>query len=96
MSDRLEDGGIDETVEVAQDPNKEKRLSKKAMAIILASVLIVASVGVWYVVFRHWSIHEFGNKVVYSEWAPGFDPSLAGSSVFVEGRVTEIKTYNTT
>lgn len=96
MSDDLEDGGPQETLEELSGDVDYKRLGKKIIVIIIAVVLVVSSFGAWYVVFRHWSIEEIGMKVVGSGSSPGFDPFLAGTSVFVEGRVTQIEMYNST
>jgi hypothetical protein len=96
MSDDLEDGGQEDLDEVDLPTPEMAATRKKVMVVVISLVIIFASIGVWYLVFRHWSIHEFETRIVGTEWSPGFDPSLAGTSVFVQGKVTEVETHNTT
>jgi hypothetical protein len=96
MDDDLDDGGSLDLDEIEFPTPEQRAFRKKVLAVIVAVAVVLASFGVWYFVFRHWSIHEFETRIVGTQWSPGFDPSLAGTSVFVQGRVTEIETHNTT
>jgi len=74
-------------------------VSRKVIAVAVVVIIIAASVGaIWYFYFRHWSITEIEGQVISDPGpgSPGFKHSLAGRSVVVEGRVTEMTTLNTT
>ncbi len=87
-------------VGAARSPSDAPRpqVSKKLVAIIVVVIIVSASVGVvWYFYFRHWSIAEVAGQVISDpdESRPGFKHSLAGKSVVIEGRVTDITNMST-
>jgi len=97
-------GGPDENAEAdvgaARSPSDAARpqVSRKLAAIIVVVIIVSASLGVvWYFYFRHWSIAEVAGQVISDpdESSPGFRHSLAGRSVVVEGRVTDITNMST-
>ncbi len=96
MSDDLEDGGPEDLDEIEFPTPEQKALRKKVMVIVVSLVVIFAGIGVWYFQFRAWSIEEVATKVVGSQYAPGFEESLAGTTITVAGRVTKIESHNTT
>jgi hypothetical protein len=96
MSDDLEDGGPEDLGEVVTSTPEKAATRKKIMAVVLSLVIIIAGIGVWYFQFRAWSIEEVSNRVVGSQYAPGFDESLAGRTITIAGRVTKIESYSTT
>jgi hypothetical protein len=69
------------------------------LAMVIVAVLILSSaLAVWFLYYRHWSASELADKMVEDDYGMemGFEPGLAGKSVVVEGRVTEVVLYNTT
>ncbi len=64
---------------------------------IVAIVVSSAVFATWFFFFRHWSIREVTSQVIDDPTpaAPGFKHSLAGKTVVVEGKVTNITTSAT-
>ncbi|UCD91725.1 MAG: hypothetical protein JSV43_05640 [Methanobacteriota archaeon] len=82
--------------ELEEIPEKERRLSKKTMVIVISLLLIFSGFGVWYFYLRPWSIVELSDKISGPPGEPGFEPYLAGKTVTIQGRVTEVGTNSTT
>jgi hypothetical protein len=73
-------------------------ISKKALAVIVAIILVSSSAfGIWFLYLRHWNIKEVERQVINDPTpaAPGFKHNLAGKSIVVEGKVTNITTKGT-
>ena len=77
-----------------------QRSKKKIVAVVLVVLLIVSSMGVfvWYQYYRHWTVEDLMKAVVGDPGpgAPGFKHSLAGKTVTVEGKITNLTTWETT
>jgi hypothetical protein len=90
------DGLVEELGAMTED-DKKSRIQMVA-AVVIVVVLISAAFGAYYVFFRHWTIMDVAKAVIDDPTpaAPGFKHSLAGKSIVVEGRVTNITTRSTT
>lgn len=87
---------MEDTPNAEQDAVRQRSL--KLIAIAVAVVLLIsAGFGAWYFFPRHWSIEDMAAAVINdpTPGAPGFKHSLAGKSVVVEGKVTNITTRST-
>ena len=96
--DKREDESIQSTGSAAAE-KPGRRISKKILAVFIVVILVSLSVfTVWYFYYRHWSAHELSSKIVKDEFGVrmGFESSLAGKSVVVEGKVTDIEFYDST
>jgi hypothetical protein len=74
-------------------PTITKRRNIKLIAVFVVLVFVSAAVlGTWYLFLRHWSIKDVAAAVINDPTpaAPGFKHSLAGKSVIVDGKVTNI------
>ena len=70
--------------------------TKKALALVVVAVLVVASsVVVWDRYFRYWTIEDVAKAVSDDPADPYFRHSLANRTVTVEGTVTDIQNFNT-
>lgn len=99
MSEDKKDVGSSQSAGSATSEKSGGRISKKILAVVIVVILVSASVfTVWFFYFRHWSAHELSSKIVKDEYGVrmGFESNLAGRSVVVEGRVTDIEFYNST
>lgn len=96
MIDDVEDGGPEDLDEIEFPTPEQKALRKKVTVIVVSLVVVFAGIGVWYFQFRPWSIEEVATKVSGSPYTPGFDPSLAGKTVYVSGKVTGFDVNYTT
>lgn len=91
------EGGIAEensTPGLEQKP----RISKKLVAFVLVLIVISASsFTVWFVFFKHWTIRDVAAAVINDDTParPGFSHSLAGKTVTVQGKVTNITIEHT-
>lgn len=91
-----EEKGIQQSsIETAHPESK-----MKLVVVILVVLLVVSSMGVfvWYQYYRHWTVGDLMEAVVGDPGpgAPGFKHSLAGKTVTVEGKITNITTRETT
>ena len=77
----------------------QNALNKKIVAIIVVAIVVLCSVLLtWYIYYRHWSIKEVAEQVINdpTEASPGFKHSLAGKTIVVDGKVTNMTTIETT
>ncbi len=82
----------------AQDTAERKTHSKRVKVVAVAVVVVLAVSGVafvWYEYFRNWTIEDIAESVTGPETYPSFEPSLANTTVTVEGRVTGIESFST-
>ena len=87
---------FEEPRNVARDGTMTSR-RKKIIAILIV-VVLVGTIGsfVYYEVNRHWTILDLVKAVGDSPGAPGFRHDLAGKTIIVAGKVTDIRTNHST
>lgn len=96
MSDDLENGGIEEPEDVKVPPRDRRRLMKQVLAIVVGFSVILASLGIWFAYFDHKTIDEIGERHLWMDGGDGFEGSLAGTTLVLEGEVTRYEIFNTT
>jgi hypothetical protein len=73
-------------------------ISRKLIAVVLVLIMVAASsFTVWFVFFRNWTIRDVAAAVINDTTPsnPGFKHSLAGKTVTVEGKITNITIEHT-
>lgn len=88
--------GLGEEKETEVPEKTQRRLLKNSIVIAVVLILLVAGLVVMFNPPRYLTIKDLIEKVVDWREPPYFDPSLAGTTVWVEGKVTNITTHETT
>lgn len=90
------------TEELGGASAKERTVGSKSkkvlIAILIVSMIILASgLFIWYKYYRNWSIEDVSNLLIDdpTEMSLGFKHSLAGKTLTVEGKITNITTWET-
>ncbi|MCK4443084.1 MAG: hypothetical protein KAW09_00970, partial [Thermoplasmata archaeon] len=95
MDAEVEEGGIPEE-EIKEPADKDPRLNRKIMAVVVVIVVVIASFGIWYFLLRPIPISDLGKEIVDWYEPPYFNPDLAGKSFTVGGEITGFLRVNST
>ncbi len=100
-AEHAEDFKPDETSssEAGNPRMPRRKISKKALAVVIAASVVIASgTVVWALFLRPWSTEEVGDHVINdpTSFSPGFKHNLAGKTITVSGKITTVEQYNTT
>ncbi len=90
------DGGLKLDNETADTEKGARTHRRKVIAAVVVLMIVLVSIGILAVLLRPWKITEIAEKVVGPPGAPGFQTDLAGTTVVVAGKVTNITSYETT